>query len=67
MVKAPSSTKMLYRAKHAFGDFTTIETKNAISPIITLVSPPQWVYQSSTKSHPTTKTSTRYNLPTIKP
>jgi hypothetical protein len=66
MVKAPASTKTLYRAKHTLEAFTTIEKTNAISPIITSKSSPQWVYWSSIQFHPTTKTNTRYNLPTTK-
>jgi len=67
LTKAPATTKTFYRAKHAFGAFTVIETTNAISLVITSISPPQWVYQSLTRFHPTTKTSTGYNLPAIKP
>jgi hypothetical protein len=33
--------KTLYRAKHAFGAFTIVETTNAISPVITLILSPQ--------------------------
>jgi hypothetical protein len=66
MARALAATKMFYGTKHALGAFTTIKTTNAISPIITLVSLPQQVYQSSIRSHPTTKTSTMYNLPATK-
>jgi hypothetical protein len=45
----------------------TIETTNVISPIITPVSPPQKVYQSSTQFHLITKTNIRYNQLAIKP
>jgi len=41
MVRAPASTKTFYRAKHAFGAFTTVVITNVISPIITPISPPQ--------------------------
>jgi hypothetical protein len=48
MVRALASTKTLIEAKHALGAFTTIETTNAISLVITSISLPQQVYQSST-------------------
>jgi hypothetical protein len=44
MVAAPASTKMFYRAKHAFKAFTTVETTNVISPVITSISSPQQFY-----------------------
>jgi len=47
MVGALVSIKMFCRAKHALGAYTIVKTINAISPIITLVSSPQWVYWSS--------------------
>jgi len=40
MVGALAFTKMFYVAKHAFGTFTTVETTNAISLIITIISSP---------------------------
>jgi hypothetical protein len=67
MVGAPTSTKTFYEANHALGAFTIIESTNVISLIITLISPPQWVYRSSTQFHPIIKISTRYNLFTTKP
>jgi hypothetical protein len=44
MTRAFASTKTFYEAKHALGAFTTVETTNAISPVITSVSLPQQVY-----------------------
>jgi hypothetical protein len=44
MVGALTSTKTFYGAKHALGALITIETTNVISPVTTLVSPPQKVY-----------------------
>jgi hypothetical protein len=44
MVKALASTKTLIKAKYEFGAFTTVETTNAISPVITSISLPQGVY-----------------------
>jgi hypothetical protein len=67
MAKALASTKMFYRAKHTFGAFTIVERTNAISPVITSVSPLQQVYRTLTQSHSITKKNTRYNLPTTKP
>jgi len=40
MVGAPTSIKTFYRAKHAFGAFTTVKTTNVTSPVITPISPP---------------------------
>jgi hypothetical protein len=65
-VVAPTSTKMFYEAKHALGAFTIVEVTNAISLIITSVSLPQRVYESSIRFHLTTNISTMYNLPTTK-
>jgi hypothetical protein len=67
MTRALASTKMFYEAKHALGALITIETTNVISPIITLVSPPQKVYRSSTQFHLITKISIRYNQLATKP
>jgi hypothetical protein len=36
-----TSTKMFYGAKNALGAFTIVETTNAISTVITSISPPQ--------------------------
>jgi hypothetical protein len=67
MAKAPASTKTLYGAKHTFGAFKIVEITNVISSVITLISPPQRVYRSSTQFHPTIKINTKYNLPATKP
>ncbi len=58
MAGAPTSTSAFYKAKQAFWAFTTIETTNAISLVITPISSPQWVYWSLIWSHLTTKIST---------
>jgi hypothetical protein len=58
MVRAPISTKMLYKAKHTLKAFTTIKTTNAISPVITSISSPQQVYWS----HATININNKYNI-----
>jgi len=40
MVRAFEFTKMFYKAKHTLGAFTTVETTNVISPVITPISSP---------------------------
>jgi hypothetical protein len=67
MVGALASMKTFYRAKHTLGAFIIVQTTNALSPVITLISPPQWVYRSLTQTHPITKINTMYNLFTTKP